>query len=424
MTLSKSRASGDDALTPLVNSDDGSTTFYTHDPPTTDGRPKQQAGATAPKRLVSLDALRGLAVVFMILVNYQGTDPYRLLAHADWFGFRAIADQVFPLFLFVAGVAIAFTYKKERSVLKRSLVTKILKRFVLLFCIGLFLNGFPFTRPGLVQSWRIMGVLQRAAICYIGTTVIYIVRGNSVLGLYYVYPMAIVVVWTCLTFLVYNPACQTRGDLSKKCCTETMFDSALLGAHSYGLFDPEGTLSTLPALLTSWSGLLVGIHIGNQSDRYKLIVRWILIAAVLSCLAWVLDNWIPIGKPLWTPTFVMLTTALSMTLFATAIYIYDIRNMMVATTRIQHLYSSVLYAFVACGRNSTVIYIVSSLVSSTLRTIKLTSGVSLYQAMQNTMFSSWLPQGLSSLALSLFWTLGMVLPIGIIMDFHRIYIKL
>ncbi|KAG2171970.1 hypothetical protein INT43_001446 [Umbelopsis isabellina] len=422
--MSQSRES-QDALTPLVNSEDALTTSYTHGPPTTDGRPKQQQpAATASKRLVSLDGLRGLAVVFMILVNYQGTDPYRLLAHADWFGFRAIADQVFPLFLFVAGVAIAFTYKKERSVVKRPLVAKMLKRFVLLFCIGLFLNGFPFTRPGLVQSWRIMGVLQRAAICYIGTTVIYIVGGHSTYGIYYIYPTVIVAVWTCLTFLVYNPACQTRGDLSKQCCTETMFDSALLGAHSYGPFDPEGTLSTLPALLTSWSGLLVGIHIGNQPDRYKLIVRWIVIAAVLSCLAWVLNNWIPIGKPLWTPTFMMLTTALSMTLFATSIYVYDIQNMMVATTRIQHLYSSVLYAFVACGRNSTVIYIVSSLVSSTLRTIKLTSGVSLYQAMQNTMFSSWLPQGLSSLALSLFWTLVLVLPIGIVMDYHRIYIKL
>lgn len=424
MTLSQSRDS-QDVLTPLVSSNDAPTTSYTHDPPTIDGQPKQQQPvATASKRLVSLDALRGLAVVFMILVNYQGADPYRLLAHADWFGFRAIADQVFPLFLFVAGVAIAFTYKKEHSMSKRPLVVKILKRFVLLFCIGLFLNGFPFTRPELFQTWRIMGVLQRAAICYIGTTIIYIVSGHSTYGLYYIYPMAIVVMWTCLTFLVYNPACQTRGDLSKQCCTETMFDSALLGAHSYGTFDPEGTLSTLPALLTSWSGLLVGIHIGHQTDRYKLIVRWIVMVVVLSCLAWVLDTWIPIGKPLWTPTFVMLTTALSMTLLATAIYIYDIRNMMVATTRIQQLYASVLYAFVACGRNSTVIYIVSSLVSSTLRTIKLASGVSLYQAMQNTMFSSWLPQGLSSLALSLFWTLTMVLPIGIVMDYHGIYIKL
>ncbi|CAM0140985.1 hypothetical protein VKS41_009131 [Umbelopsis sp. WA50703] len=422
MTVPQSHAS-DDALTPLVNSDDASTTFYSHGQ-STDDRPKQQQAVTAPKRLVSLDALRGVAVVFMILVNYQGMDPYKLLAHADWFGFRAIADQVFPLFLFVAGVATAFTYKKERSLAKRPLVAKILKRFVLLFGIGLFLNGFPFTRPGLLQSWRIMGVLQRAAICYIVTTVIYIACSAKSYLIYYVYPMTLFTVWSCLTFLVYNPACQTRGALSKKCCTETMFDTDLLGAHSYGPFDPEGTLSTLPALLTSWSGLLVGIHIGNQNDRYKLIVRWMVVAAVLTCFAWALDNWIPIGKPLWTPTFMMLTTALSMALFAIAIYVYDIQNLMVATTHMQQLYSSLLYAFVACGRNSTVIYIVSSLVSSTLRTIKLSTGLSLYQAMQNTMFSSWLPQGLSSLALSLFWTLVMVLPIGIVMDYNRIYIKL
>lgn len=392
--------------------------------------------SSPPKRLLSLDALRGVAVLFMIMVNYQGYNPYPVLRHADWFGFHLIADQVFPLFLFVAGVAIAFAYKNVRRQPKQSVLFKLCKRFVLLFGIGLLLNAFPFTGPDLLQTWRIMGVLQRSAICYIVTTVLYIFCGTTDNRwarryLYYVYPTTILILWLCLTFAVYNPVCQTRGDLSQACSSETLFDTAMFGTHSLGVFDPEGSISSLPSLLTSWSGLLIGMHLAHHKpvsslDQYKLIVHWQLLAAGLASIAGMFNSLIPIGKPLWTPTFMLLTSALSIVIFAITFYLYDIRQLATpeSCNWSRKMFACLLYIFLACGRNSTVLYILSELVLALFWAIVVPSGIPLYQAMQTIMFATWLPSGLDSLVLSLFWVLVLILPVAIVMDHKGVYIKL
>jgi len=306
-----------------------------------------------------------------------------------------------------------------------------------LFGIGLLLNAFPFNAPDLLKTWRVMGVLQRAAICYAVTTTLFIVCGTRTdvwrrRYLYFIYPITIFMLWICLTFAVYNPTCQTRGDLSKQCCSETMFDTALFNLHSLGIFDPEGSISTLPSLLTSWSGLLIGMElsrrkpeVGNELGQYKLIVDWLLLAAGLASIAGMLDSVIPIGKPLWTPTFMLLTTAISIAIFSMTFYVYDIRQLATPTNSlIGQLFSYLLHIFLACGRNSTVLYILSELVLDLLWAIEAPSGISLHQAMQSIMFASWLPQGLDSLMLSLFWIAVLILPVAIIMDRKRIYIKL
>ncbi|CAO3664650.1 unnamed protein product [Umbelopsis ramanniana] len=397
--------------------------------------------ATSPpaQRLLSLDAVRGVAVLFMIIVNYQGYNPYPALQHVDWFGFHLIADQVFPLFLFVAGVAIAFAYKNVRRQPKYPTMFKIGRRFVLLFAIGLFLNAFPFTDSDLLHTWRIMGVLQRAAICYVVTTALFITCGTKSDAiwprryLYFIYPATLFILWMSLTFGVYNSACQTRGDLTEPCCTETMFDSAIFGSHSLGIFDPEGTISTLPSLLTSWSGLLIGMHLNRRKPelhrplvQYKLIAHWQLLAAGLASIAGMFDSLIPIGKPLWTPTFMLLTSAESIALFSISFYLYDIKRLAEPNhpNIAYRVFYYVLYIFLACGRNSTVIYILSELVLNLLWAVNNSSGIPLYQAMQTIMFSSWLPQGLDSLVLSLFWVVLMILPVAVLMDYRRIYIKL
>ncbi|GAB5587685.1 hypothetical protein Unana1_02585 [Umbelopsis nana] len=397
--------------------------------------PQDQSPPSPRKRLLSLDALRGVAVLFMIIVNYQGYNPYPVLQHVDWFGYHLIADQVFPLFLFVAGVAIAFAYKKVWSQPRHIITLKIAKRFVLLFGIGLLLNAFPFTDPNLGQTWRIMGVLQRAAICYIVTTTLFISCGTRDEKwprryLYFIYPCSIFLLWLCLTFAVYNPACNTRGDLNQACCSETMFDSGLFKSHSLGDFDPEGTISTLPSLLTSWSGLLIGMQLSHRNltsslSQYKLIVHWLILAVGLASVAGIFDSAIPIGKPLWTPTFMLLTTAVSLVIFSITFYLYDIHQLSTpSTSRISHVFAYVLYIFLACGRNSTVIYILSELVLSLFWAVSVPSGIPLYQAMQTIMFASWLPQGLDSLVLSLFWVIVMILPVATFMDHKRIYVKL
>jgi len=160
--------------------------------------------------------------------------------------------------------------------------------------------------------------------------------------------------------------------------------------------------------------------------QYKLIARWQLLAASLASIAGMFDSLIPIGKPLWTPTFMLLTSAVSIALFSISFYLYDIKRLAEPNhpNIAYRVFYYLLYIFLACGRNSTVIYILSEVVLNLLWAVNNSSGIPLYQAMQAIMFSSWLPHGLDSLVLSLFWVVLMILPVAVLMDHRRIYIKL
>ncbi|HVM95413.1 MAG TPA: DUF5009 domain-containing protein [Candidatus Acidoferrales bacterium] len=262
------------------------------------------AGHRLPQRLQSLDVFRGLTLAAMILINNPGshTNVYRALRHANWNGCRA-ADLIFPFFLFVVGAAtqLALGGRLQAQTPLPGLLWRILRRTVLLIAIGLLLNGFP------SFDWseiRISGVLQRIAICYAATALLVVCASPrmQVLG-----AVSLLALYAVLLLVVpvpgYGPGVLLPGrDLG------AYLDRYIFGGREHLLFprwDPEGLLSTLPAISTTLSGVLVTGWLRSGRRRFADFLRIGLPAVVAALL---LRHWLPINKSLWTPSFVLLTS--------------------------------------------------------------------------------------------------------------------
>lgn len=260
-----------------------------------------------PKRLLSLDAFRGLTIALMVLVNTPGdhANVYAPLRHADWHGWT-ITDCVFPSFVWIVGVAITLGRPKGYA--------EILRRAAILFVLGLVLYAFP-TFP--IDSFRVLGVLQRIAICYAAAAMIYRVTGLrgqilTILGLLTSY-------WL---IMAYVPAPGfAAGDLSVEGNIAHYIDRILLGAHNYHntkTWDPEGVISTLPAIATC----LLGVVAGQMMKAKQLI----LTGAALVAAALLLDQFLPINKKLWTSSFTLLMGGFDFMVFGAMLWLIDVKK--------------------------------------------------------------------------------------------------
>ena len=260
-----------------------------------------------PKRLLSLDAFRGIVIALMVLVNTPGDhrNVYAPLSHADWHGWT-ITDWVFPSFVWIVGVAITLGRPKAYG--------EILRRAAILFVLGLVLYAFP-TFP--VDSFRVLGVLQRIAICYAAAALIYRetgLRGQilTILGLLTSY-------WL---IMAYVPAPGfAAGDLSVEGNIAHYVDRILLGAHNYQntkTWDPEGVISTLPAIATC----LLGVVAGQMMKAKQLI----LTGAALLAAALFLDQFLPINKKLWTSSFTLLMGGFDFMVFGAMLWLIDVKK--------------------------------------------------------------------------------------------------
>lgn len=275
---------------------------------------------TAPaSRMLALDALRGLAVALMILVNTPGSWSYVYspFLHAPWHGFT-LADWVFPLFLFAVGSAMAFSMQSREA--SPALYGRILKRTLLLFGCGLLLHSFPFS--GALTELRIPGVLQRIALCY-GITAILITLVSQ-RCLWWCSYVLLLLYWLLLQLFSEQGAAVLAGNAVQQ------FDLWLLGAaHLYqGFgepFDPEGILSTLPAVSSVLFGYLFTKQIRPlaQPQACKTLIR---VGAAFILLGLVLNQFWPINKPLWTGSYVLFTTGLTLLLLALLVYTLDIKH--------------------------------------------------------------------------------------------------
>ncbi|MFQ6676598.1 MAG: acyltransferase family protein, partial [Fidelibacterota bacterium] len=229
-------------------------------------------------RLLSLDAFRGMTIATMILVNTPGSwsHVYPPLRHATWHGWTP-TDLVFPFFLFIVGVAMSFSFSKHLSegMSPKDLYLKVVRRTAIIFGLGLFLAGYPFNIPFATpepgssfqlsdivrrfETIRIMGVLPRIALCYLfaGVTVIAVgKRGRAAVT------VGLLAGYWLVMLLVPVPG-YGKGDLTLEGNLVRYLDLALLGApHMYTVggipFDPEGLLSTVPAIATTLMGVFVG----------------------------------------------------------------------------------------------------------------------------------------------------------------------
>ncbi|MCF3109952.1 heparan-alpha-glucosaminide N-acetyltransferase domain-containing protein [Niabella sp. CC-SYL272] len=302
-------------------------------------------------RYRSLDVFRGATVCLMILVNNPGSwaHIYAPLEHAPWHGLTP-TDLVFPFFLFAVGNAMAFVMPRLQEAGPTVFWKKIIKRTLMIFGIGLFLNWYPFMRwnegalelipwtSGPEKGVRIFGVLQRIAVCYFFASII----------AYYLKPRAAALLSVVLLLLYWalciigNPA--DPYSLVGWFGTEWVDKLILHTAHMYkgeGVpFDPEGIASTLPAIVQVVFGYLVGMYIRNCSTdmpepldknspanpMFKMLTGLFVagIALLLTGFCW--DMVFPINKKIWTSSYTVYTTGLAIVTIATMIYFIEIRQ--------------------------------------------------------------------------------------------------
>jgi predicted acyltransferase len=305
------------------------------------------------KRLISLDVFRGATIAFMITVNNPGSwsHIYAPLGHAKWFGCTP-TDLVFPFFLFIVGVAMWFSFAKFGHKLTPEAGKKILKRTFLIFLIGLVLNML---RPAdsfaeIFTKLRIVGVLQRIALCYgIASVLVLTLEKKKVVWISGI--MLLAFYWL---LLAATGGFEIENTLARR------FDLWIMGANhvynGYGMpFDPEGLLSTIPAIVTVILGYFTGSMIRSEPDQKKVVMKLIGrgVLFTLGGLLWGL--FFPIGKPIWTSSYVLYTGGLAMIILGIAILFIDVLD-----------YKAWAKPFVVFGANPLFIFVLSGLVAKTL----------------------------------------------------------
>jgi predicted acyltransferase len=316
------------------------------------------------KRLTSLDVFRGMTITGMILVNMAGVaeQVYPSLLHADWNGCTP-TDLVFPFFLFIIGVAIAFSLSKYTNVpnlyipslSKASLYWRIVRRSVILFALGLLLNGFW------NYDWktiRIMGVLQRISLAYLLATLIVLNLPRR--GQWAIAFLLLIGYWLAMS-LIPVPGYGV-GNLSREGNLGAYIDRLLIGtAHLYkgdnynSMGDPEGLFSTLPAVVSVLLGYFTGEWLRKQPIKSSTSMDLVLVG--LSCLVVgeVWGFWFPINKKLWTSSYVIFTTGWALILLAACYEWIEVRS--------QHRWGK---PFEIMGLNAIFVFVASVLMIKTL----------------------------------------------------------
>jgi len=316
------------------------------------------------ERFLSLDVFRGLALCLMIVVNTPGAGslPYYIMEHPDWFGFT-IADIVFPSFLFAVGNAMAFG--AARQVSEAEFWTKVLRRTAIIFALGVLTYWFPFFRET-AEGWvyrpfsdtRILGVLQRIALCYFFAAVA--ARYLGVRGLIALSAALLLGYWGVL--LAGAPDAATA--FSKAGNIGNTIDRAVLSqAHMYGGdegFEPEGILSTVPAIVNVILGYLAGLYIIRRGVSRQTVLRFLAVGAVLivAALAW--NPLFPVAKKLWTSSFVLLTVGIDLVVLAGLMGWIDIGK---------HRFG--VRFFEILGRNPITLYVVAILLEMGMSYIRI-----------------------------------------------------
>jgi predicted acyltransferase len=268
-----------------------------------------------------LDVFRGLTMAAMVLVNNPGSSSrtYPALRHAEWNGWTP-ADLVFPFFLFIMGVAMAFSFARRGQEGGRGVALgRVLRRGLLLCVLGLLLNGFP----RVLGDLRILGVLQRIGFAYVLASLVVlrlrprrqrIVAGTVLLGY-----------WAAIA-LVPVPGVGTVA-MTPEHSLPGWLDATLLGArHLYGqgTYDPEGLLSTLPAVVTVLFGYWAGEWLRTSGPVRATALRLLLAGGALAAIGLAWGAVFPINKRLWTSSFVLLTAGLAAAVLALCFWAADI----------------------------------------------------------------------------------------------------
>lgn len=274
------------------------------------------------RRLVSLDAFRGLTIAAMIVVNNPASESrYRFLRHAVWDGCH-FADLIFPAFLFIAGVSItlSFSARRRAGATQAGLLLNVLRRSALIFALGLLLNALPYFDWEIVRA---MGILQRIALAYLGASLIALhcgPRGQAV------WAAGLLLLHAILLTCVPVPG-HGAGVLEPGSDLGAWIDRLVLAGHlAHHEWDPEGLLGTFPAVASVIAGALAGhwIERAPSPDRVASGLALGGVATLLLGLLWA--HWLPLNKSLWTASYTLFTGGASAIAFAACFWLVDVRG--------------------------------------------------------------------------------------------------
>jgi predicted acyltransferase len=329
-----------------------------------------------------------MTVAGMVLVNNPGTWSaiYDPLEHAAWNGITP-TDYVFPFFLFIVGAAISLALGKrvETGGVNREIYLKIFKRAVVIFLLGLFLATFPFynfTKGEWldVSSVRIMGVLQRIAVCYLFAALIFVRtnwRQQAIIA------AALLLIYWALMTLIPVPGCEVTTINDKACNLSAYLDRLILTENHIWkagkVYDPEGLLSTLPAIATTLAGVLCGHWIRRKIEDHEKVAAMFFFGVALQALGYVWQLAFPLNKSLWTSSYVVYTAGLALCFLGFCYWLIDIKG-----------YKRWAKPFVIFGVNALVLFVGSGLMAKLFGIIKVGEmegkSVSLQQWIFNNLF--------------------------------------
>ena len=364
------------------------------------------------RRLSSLDAFRGLTIAGMILVNNPGSwkHVYAPLQHAEWHGWT-LTDLVFPFFLFIVGVSISLSFSKriEQGIGKQDLYFKIIKRTFILFALGIFLALVPrFDFAAL----RIPGVLQRIALCYLFSSLLFLktrTKGRSIAC------FSLLASYWLIMKLVPVPG-YGPGILDYEGNLCAYIDIKLLSGHLYKPgFDPEGVLSTLPTISTTLLGTLTGDWLRSSQKILHKMVGISVGGVFFALVGLLLHPFFPINKQLWTSTYVLFTAGVALLLLGTCYGTMEGIG-----------FKKWAAPFLVLGTNAITAYVGSSLMVKLINLIKVSANgelLPLKTYIYTRLLVPWAGQLNGSLAYPLFL---IILWIGIMVPLYRkkIFIKI
>ena len=306
-------------------------------------------------RLASLDVFRGITIAGMILVNNPGSWSfvYAPLRHAKWHGWTP-TDLIFPFFLFIVGVSITFSFSKRINdgAVSSALYVKILRRTILLFAVGYFLRVFPMFN---FESIRLPGVLQRIALCYLFASLLFLkIKPKGRVALTFFLLAAYWAVMKLVPVPGYGAGVlEFEGNLC------SFIDTKLLAGHLYkATFDPEGILSTFPAVATALLGTLTGEWLLSKRGQRSKVVGLFVAGIIFVALGLFLHPLFPINKQLWTSTYVIFTAGAALIVLGLCYWINDVIGQ-----------KKWAYPFLVFGTNAIAVYAGSTLMVKLLARI-------------------------------------------------------
>jgi len=360
---------------------------------------------TNTQRLLSLDVFRGATVAAMILVNNPGDwgHIYMPLEHSGWNGCTP-TDLIFPFFLFIVGVSIAYAMagKKADPATHNQAILRAIKRAAILFGLGLFLSVYPkiFTDPiAALKIVRIPGVLQRISVVFLVSAIVFL--KNSEKNIFRIAMGLLVIYWALMTFVPVPYV--GYANLEKETNLGAWLDRTLLTeAHlwkSAKTWDPEGILSTVPAIASGLFGVLVGSYLRRKDVEAPTKIAWLFTIGLLAvCAGLVWDLEFPINKSLWTSSFVLYAGGLATLVLALCYWLIDVHQQKRFTT-----------PFVVYGMNAITVFFLSGLLPRTLNLFSVTMPDGSSKGLQSWMYLTWVSPHFSPVNASLVWAIAQVL---------------